>query len=169
MLKNYIGFLVVTLALQSSFGQTIDEPNLPRENPVYLTGFDYPDFDSVSNTAWFRLYFPLGNSTEIGFGADHFRSFAADRLNVPIELRQYITKKAYLLGGFQWEWDLMNENKGYPNPTPRRETFMGVGYELRPNWFLEAKLVSPMGKPQFEKFGLEGVKTRWEFGTRLKF
>ncbi|MEM9649263.1 MAG: hypothetical protein AAF969_12345 [Bacteroidota bacterium] len=169
MFKKLLAVLTILITIQYGMGQTPGNPTVKKESPVSIDGFDYPQFDKYSNFAWFRTKLRLSNTTEFSIGGDHFRSYAADRITIPIELRQYISNKTYLMGGFQLEWDLMNENQGAPNPIPRNEVFYGLGHDVRPNWSLEARVVSPMGDPKFQKFGLEGVETRFELGTRLKF
>ncbi|WP_420601030.1 hypothetical protein [Flagellimonas sp.] len=152
-----------------SLAQISNSPSLPQETPVYIDGFDYPSFDPISNYAWFNVHFPLGNRTEFIVGGDHYRTYFADRFTISTFMKQYFTKKSFLLGGHQTGFDLLNLGKGYPNPIPRREAFIGVGYDVKPSLLLQAKLFTPLGDPKFDKVGLEGAKTRLEVGTRLKF
>ena len=169
MLK-WIGLsIMLFFGIETALGQNTGNLGLQEEAPLYVEGFDYPSFDPISNYAWFKVHFPFGPTTEINLGGEHFRSFAGDRFNTSIELKQYFARKAYLFSGYQMEWDLMNNNEGKPNPKPRQELFYGLGYDVKPNLLMEAKLVSPLGNPQFSKFGLEGVSTRLEIGTRFKF
>ena len=93
----------------------------------------------------------------------------ADRFNIPLRLKHFVVRKTYLMGGYQWEFDLLNKGWGYPNPKPRQEFFLGVGHEVNPNMMFEAKLVQPIDNSNFDKLGFEKVKTRLELGTRVKF
>ncbi len=163
--------LMVSLAFGSwCFGQTTGNPSSTKEKPsIYIDGHDYPQFDPVSNYAWFRIHFPLAEGTEISIGGDHYRTYFADRFNVPIQFKQYFSEKSYLLGGYQLEWDLLNKGSGRPNPTPLQEVFFGVGHDIQPSWSMEARLVQPVGKQEFHKVGFPKGKTRLELGTRLKF
>ncbi|MEX0313297.1 MAG: hypothetical protein AB3N18_03895, partial [Allomuricauda sp.] len=97
------------------------------------------------------------------------RTYFADRFTISTQMKQYLTKKTFLQGGHQVNFDLLNLGKGYPNPIPRREVFIGAGHDVKPNWLMEAKLITPVGQPKFDEIGFEGAKTRLEFGTRLKF
>ncbi|MEZ4811398.1 MAG: hypothetical protein R2819_13655 [Allomuricauda sp.] len=111
----------------------------------------------------------MAEGTEISIGGEHYRRYFADRFTLPIQLKQYLDKKTYILGGYQREWDLMNNGKGYPNPMPREEIFFGIGHDVQPNMMIEAKMFQPIGDPKFYGMGLEGVKTNFKLGTRLKF
>ena len=45
------------------------------------------------------------------------------------------------IGGYQKEWDLYNKGRGYPNPIPRQEIFLGTDYRVRENMFMEVKII----------------------------
>lgn len=155
---------------QWCFGQITGNPTTTKEKPpIYIDGHNYPQFDPVSNYAWFRIHFPLFENAEISIGGDHYRTYFADRFNVPIQFKKYFSKKSYWIGGYQLEWDLLNEGRGSPNGSPLQEVFFGVGHEIRPNWFMEAKVVQPIGKSNFNRVGFENGRTRLEVGTRFKF
>lgn len=161
--------ILSTILCYNGFAQTPANPSLTKETPIYIDGFDYPSFDGISNYAWFQIHFPLTETTEFIVGGDHYRNYLADRFLISTQVKQYFTKKVFLNGGHSWEFDLLNKGQGYPNPIPRREAFIGTGYDVKPNLLMEAKLITPLGKPKFDKIGFEGAKTRLEFGTKLKF
>ena len=171
MSKRVSVLILVFLVILSyrSFGQISNSPSTTKETPIYIDGFDYPSFDPVSNYAWFKIHFPFNETTEVIIGGEHFRTYFADRITFSAELKQFVSKKVFLNTGQTWEFDLLNEGQGFPNPIPRREAFIGVGHEVQPNWLMEAKLITPVGKPKFDKIGFEGAKTRLEVGTKLKF
>ncbi|MBO0323991.1 hypothetical protein J0X14_16905 [Muricauda sp. CAU 1633] len=151
------------------YAQITKQPQPTKESPLYIDGFDYPDFDGFSNYALFKVNFPLTESTEFSIGGRHYRTFFADRFIVPFQMKQYLDNKTYILGGYQWEWDLLNDGFGYPNPIPRQDYFYGVGHDVRPNIMIEATIVQPVGTPKFHDIGLEGARTRLKFATKLKF
>ncbi|WP_420322123.1 hypothetical protein [Flagellimonas sp.] len=152
-----------------SIAQISNNNSVTKETPIYVDGFDYPSFDPISNYAWFKVHFPFGETTELIIGGDHFRTYFADRILFSTSLKQFVSKRMFLNGGHSWDFDLLNEGQGYPNPIPRREMFIGIGYDVKPNLGMEAKLITPLGDPKFDKIGFKGAKTRLEFGTRLKF
>lgn len=168
-------FVLIVLA-HLGYGQNNNTSTMSKESPLSIEGYDFPTFDGLSNYAWFKVNLALTDRTEFSIGGEHYRRILADRFAVPIQLKQYLTKKTYILGGYQWEWDLMNNGrdlmnaeKGYPNPKPRQDFFYGIGHDVRPNMMIEAKIVQPVGTPEFYDIGLEGAKTRLKLGTRLKF
>ncbi|AEM71423.1 hypothetical protein Murru_2385 [Allomuricauda ruestringensis DSM 13258] len=73
------------------------------------------------------------------------------------------------MGGYQKEWDLYNRGRGYPNPDPRQEIFLGMEHQVRENMLLDVQMVRPIDESNFYSLGLEGVGTRLEMGTRIKF
>ncbi|WP_435625186.1 hypothetical protein [Flagellimonas sp.] len=162
--------VVLFLGIQLAFAQTPDENVGVEEKPkVFIDGHDYPSFGDGSNFAWFEIHFPLTETSEIGVGGEHYRTFFADRFNVPIRYKKFISEKSYFFGGYQLEWDLLNEGAGRPNPTPMQEVFFGVGYEVKPNMFLETRFVQPIGTPEFNKVGYGIGLPRLEFGGKWKF
>ena len=167
--KTLLIFFLGIFLMQVVRGQSVNASPQPQELPIYIEGFNYPKFDKLSYYAWFRLNVPLEEGTEISIGGEHYRNYLADRFNIPIQLKHYLGEKTYAVGGYQWEWDLYNKGKGKPNTRPLQEAFFGVGYDVQPNMVLDIKMVQPMIKPEFYKVGLEGVKTRLELGTKLKF
>ncbi len=171
MLKHIFKFSIImcVLFLQNGYSQTVGNPSLSKETPIYIEGFDYPSFDPISNYAFFKIHFPLTTTTEFSVGGEHYRNYMADRFTIPIQFKKYFNEKSYLIGGYQQEWDLLNRGRGRPNPKPMQEVFFGIGNDIRPNWFMEAKMVQPISKKDFYKVGLEGVRTRLEVGTKLKF
>ncbi|RDY58319.1 hypothetical protein [Flagellimonas nanhaiensis] len=160
---------VLLLVVQFGYVQYAYGQASTNETPIYIEGFNYPEFDSASYYAWFRVNAPIREGAEVSVGGEHFRSYFADRFNIPVQLKQYIGEKAYLIGGYQWEFDLLNKGRGYPNPKPLQEAFFGVGHEVNPNMLIEAKIIQPIGKPDFNKLGYGKGKTRFELGTKLKF
>ncbi len=161
------GLFIFIFSMDFVFGQ---EPQGVEEKPrVYIDGHRYPSFDPISNFAWFEIHFPLGETSEILLGGEHFRTYFADRFTIPLEFRQYFSEKSFLLGGYQWEWDLLNEGVGHPNSRPLQEAFFGVGHEVQPSMLLEAKFVQPVGQPSFAKPGFGRGQPRLEFGGRWKF
>ncbi|MFC4219121.1 hypothetical protein [Flagellimonas marina] len=166
-------FCSVILALlifsQWNYGQINGASATHQESPLIMEGYDFPTFDGLSNYAWFKVNLALTQKTEFSIGGEHYRRLFADRFTIPIQLKQYLDERTYILGGYQREWDLMNGGKGRPNPMPREDVFFGIGHDVRPNMMLEAKMVTPMGDPKFYSIGLEGVKNSFKLGTRLKF
>ncbi|MEM0932297.1 MAG: hypothetical protein AAGJ12_07515 [Bacteroidota bacterium] len=163
-------FLVLFIWFQLVSGQVGTQPDAVEERPkIYLDGHQYPSFGDGSHYGWFELHFPLMGTNEVSVGGEHYRNYFADRFNVPIKLRQYISEKTYVLGGYQMEWDLLNGGLGYPNPTPMQETFFGVGYEVKENMFLEAKYVQPLNESKFGKIGYGRNLPRLQLGGKWKF
>lgn len=168
--------LVLLVSTYLGYGQISGAPSSLQESPLTIEGYDFPTFDGLSNYAWFKVNLALTQKTEFSIGGEHYRRLFADRFTIPIQVKHYLNKKTYILGGYQWEWDLMNngkdlmsEGKGYPNPKPRQDFFYGIGHDVSPNMLIEAKIVQPVGTPEFYDIGLEGAKTRVKMGTRLKF
>ncbi|MEM9362296.1 MAG: hypothetical protein AAGA43_06655 [Bacteroidota bacterium] len=152
------------------YGQTNEKVLGVEEKPkVFIDGHRYPSFGDGSNFARFEIHFPLTETSEISVGGEHYRTLFADRFTVPVQYKKYFTKKSYLLGGYQLEWDLLNGGAGKPNPTPLQEAFFGVGHEVKPNMLLETRFVQPIGNPGFNKVGFGMGKPRLEFGGKLKF
>ncbi|WP_437399877.1 hypothetical protein [Flagellimonas lutimaris] len=139
------------------------------ESPIYIEGFNYPKFDKLSHYGWFNIGYEIFDGTELQVIGEHYRRYNADRFSLGTQLRQQITEKLYLIGGYQKEWDLYNKDRGYPNPIPRQEIFLGTDYQVQENMFMEVKMVHPIKESDFYSIGLEGVRTRLEMGTRLKF
>lgn len=139
------------------------------ESPIYIEGFNYPKFDELSHFAWFSINFEALEGTEIQVIGEHYRRYHADRFSLGVQLNQRIVKKLYMLGGYQKEWDLYNGGRGNPNPDPRHEIFLGMEHQVRENILLDVKLVRPIKASNFYSMGLEGVGTRLELGTRVKF
>lgn len=167
-LKYLIAFLLI--GLQFSLAQTNGQPLGVEEKPkVFIDGHDYPSFGDGSNFAWFEMHFPLTETSEISIGGQHFRTSFADRITAPVQYKKYLTEKFYLIGGYQLEWDLLNGGAGKPNPTPLQEAFFGIGYEVKPNLFLETRFVQPFGNPGFNNLGFDIGQPRLEFGGKLKF
>ncbi len=154
---------------QMGYGQINNAPASLQETPLTIEGYDFPTFDGLSNYAWFKVHLALMEGTDFSIGGEHYRRLFADRFAIPIQLKQYLDEKMYILGGYQREWDLMNNGKGRPNPIPREDIFFGVGHDVQPNMMIEAKMMMPMGNPKFYSIGLEGVKNSLRLGTRLKF
>lgn len=158
------------IACQYLFGQTSGALSSSNEEPrIYIEGFNYPSFNKYEHYGWFRVNFGVSPTTEVSIGGEHYRNYLADRYAIPVELRQYISKKTFLIGGYEVEWDLLNKGSGSPNPIPIDEAYFGVGHNVAPNILMQAKIVQPLGKQEFYKVGLEGVRTRLDIGTRLKF
>ncbi len=155
--------------LETVQGQTTTTTSPSPETTVYLEGFDYPMFDKISNYAWFRLNWKVLEGTEISLGGEHYRNYFADRFTVSAQLKQNLIEELYLFGGHQREWDLLNKDRGYPNPIPLQEAYFGVGYDAAPNLMIEGRVVRPLGQGDFSKIGFDGFKTRVEMGTRIKF
>ncbi|WP_222983767.1 hypothetical protein [Flagellimonas meishanensis] len=157
-------------AAQFGHGQNFGASSSGKETlPIYIEGFNYPSFEKYHHYGWFRVNFGVTPTTEVSIGGEHYRNYMADRFAIPIELRQYVSKNTFLIGGYEREWDLLNNGKGKPNPIPREEIYFGVGQDVGPNMLMEAKFAQPLGNPRFYKVGLEGVKTRLQVGTKLKF
>ncbi|NAY93193.1 hypothetical protein GTQ34_14865 [Muricauda sp. JGD-17] len=163
-------FLLVTV--HYGYGQAHGALSTEKEKPfIYIEGFNYPDFEKYTHYAWFQVNFPITSTTELSIGGNHYRNYGADRFSIPIELRQYMNKRTFFIGGYEREWDLLNNGVGKPNPIPIDEVYFGVGHDVGPGMLMEVKMVHPLGKgiPRFYKVGLEGVRTRVEIGTRVKF
>lgn len=139
------------------------------ESPIYIEGFNYPNFDDLSHYAWFHIGYEVINGTEVQLIGEHYRRYGADRISLGAQLRQKLADKFHFIGGYQKEWDLYNEGRGFPNPVPRQEIILGVEYQVRQNMMMEVKMVHPIYESDFYSIGLEGVGTRLEMGTRVKF
>ena len=101
-------FLVLFIWFQLVSGQVGTQPDAVEERPkIYLDGHQYPSFGDGSHYGWFELHFPLMGTNEVSIGGEHYRNYFADRFNVPIKLRQYISEKTYVLGGYLMEWELL--------------------------------------------------------------
>ncbi len=168
--RNALSLIAISVfSTQFSFAQTTGKTGVEEKPKVYLDGHQYPSFGDGSHYAWFAVHFPLTETSEISVGGEHYRTFFADRLTVPIQYKQYFSEKSYALGGYQLEWDLLNEGTGSPNPIPVQEVFFGIGHDIQPNMFLEAKFVQPLGKPKFNKPGFGRGTPRLELGGKWKF
>ena len=161
--------ILLMVLSQMGYGQIKSAPVSFQESPLTIEGYDFPTFDGLSNYAWFKINLALTQKTEFSIEGEHYRRLFADRFAIPIQLKQYLDERTYILGGYQREWDLMNKGKGRPNPIPREDIFFGIGHDVQPNMMLEAKMMMPMGDPKFYSIGLEGVKNSFKLGTRLKF
>lgn len=162
---------VVAFFLLGEMAHSQAIPNsTPIEKRIYIEGFNYPKFDDLSHYAWARLNFRMVEGTELGLGVEHYRRYGADRFQMALRVKQRISEKSHLFGGYQKEWDLYNKGTGRPNPIPRQEYFFGMEYEARPSMLLEAQMVRPMGvDPGFYNIGLEGVGGHIRLGTKMKF
>ena len=164
------GVFVSLVCVQFTSAQTQEILPIAEEKPkVYLEGHQYPSFGDGSHYAWFTIHFPLTTTSEISVGGEHYRNYLADRVTVPVQFKQYFQKKSYLLGVYQVEWDLLNGGTGSPNLIPMQEIFFGVGQDVQPNMFLEAKFVQPIGQPKFNKLGFGSGTPRLELGGKWKF
>ncbi|MEY8780207.1 hypothetical protein AB9K32_07240 [Allomuricauda sp. XS_ASV26] len=139
------------------------------ETPIYIEGFTYPKFDELSHFAWFNVNLKVLKETELQIIGDHYRRYNEDRFKIGVGFRQRLSEKSRILGGYQKEWDLYNRGRGYPNPLPRKEVFFGVQHQVKENILMDARLVRPTYESNFYSIGLEGVKTRLDMGTRIKF
>ncbi|MDF0708673.1 hypothetical protein [Flagellimonas okinawensis] len=139
------------------------------EPPIYIEGFNYPKFDELSHFAWFNVNFKVVKGTELQIIGEHYRRYYADRFKLGAGFRQRLNEKSNIFGGYQKEWDLYNEGRGYPNPVPREEIYFGVQHQVKENMLMDVRMVQPTFQSDFYSIGLEGVKTRLEMGTRLKF
>ena len=156
------------------FGQMLQAQNQPSspntvESPINIEGFNYPKFDKLSRYAWFTVGYEMFAGTQLQVMGEHYRRYDADRFSLGSQLRQQISDKLYFMGGYQKEWDLYNKGWGSPNRIPRQEIFLGTDYQVQQNMFMEVKMVHPIEESNFYSIGLEGVGTRLEMGTRLKF
>lgn len=164
----------LTLCSLLFFGLILQAQNQPAnsnkvESPIYIEGFNYPKFDKLSHFGWFNIGHEVFEGTELQVIGEHYRRYGADRFSLGTQLMQQVSEKLYLIGGYQKEWDLYNKGRGYPNRIPREEIFLGMDYQVRDNMFMEVKMVHPIKESTFYSIGLEGVGTRLEMGTRLKF
>ncbi|SDQ93272.1 hypothetical protein [Flagellimonas zhangzhouensis] len=167
-LHNYHIALLVLLG-QIGYSQAIQLEEPEKDSFFYIEGFTYPSFNEIDHYGWFRINGRIWENTEIGLGGEHYRRWGADRLKLAARLKQRISETTSVIGGYQQEWDLYNEGKGFPNPVPRQELFFGVEKDIRPNMMMGIKLVQPLGTYDFHSLGLEDVNTRIELGTRVKF
>ena len=162
-------FIGILLFHFTAYGQSPGTNSSQEEPMIYIEGFNYPTFEPYTHYGWFRVNFGITPTTEFSVGGDHYRNVGADRFAIPIELRQYIGEKIFVIGGYEREWDLLNEGKGKPNPIPVDEMYFGVGHDVSPNMMMDIRIARPLGEQRFYKVGLEGVRTRLEVGTCLKF
>jgi hypothetical protein len=171
MLKLISLFAMVVLLIFSSEVRAQNQYGTPKtsESPIYIEGFNYPNFDDLSHYAWFHIGYEVINGTEVQLIGEHYRRYGADRISLGARLRQKLANKLYFVGGYQKEWNLYNEGRGFPNPVPRQEIILGIEHQVRQNMLMEVKMVHPIYESDFYSIGLEGVKTRVEMGTRIKF
>ena len=149
--------------------QTRPSTSNTMESPIDIQGFNYPKFDKLSRYAWFNIGYEVFEGTELQVMGEHYRRYDAERFSLGSQLRQQISDKLYFMGGYQKEWNPYNKGWGSPNRIPRQEIFLGTDYHVRGNMFMEVKMVHPIEESNFYSIGLEGVGTRLEMGTRLKF
>ncbi len=168
--SRFLGiFIGILLFHFTAYGQS-PGTNSPQEEPlIYIEGFNYPTFEPYTHYGWFRVNFGITPTTEFSVGGEHYRNLLADRFALSFELRQYISENTFLIGGHEMEWDLRNRGIGKPNPIPINEVYFGVGHDVSPNMMMDIRIARPLGEQRFYKVGLEGVRTRLEVGTRLKF
>ncbi|WP_375323978.1 hypothetical protein [Flagellimonas sp. GZD32] len=170
MLKlQHFHIVLLVLLGHISYGQASSSEEPEDASFLYIEGFTYPSFNDLDHYGWFRINGRIWENTEIGVGGEHYRRWGADRLKLAARIKQQINETTSLIGGYQQEWDLYNQGKGYPNPVPRQEIFVGLEKEIRPNMLMDIKLVQPLGTYDFHSLGLENVNTRIELGTRVKF
>nr|WP_297787614.1 hypothetical protein [uncultured Allomuricauda sp.] len=161
-------FLLLCFGIE---GQAQNQYGVPKtaESPIYIEGFNYPKFDDLSHYARFTVGYEVMDGTDIQVIGQHYRRYGADRISLGTQLKQRISDNFYFLGGYQKEWDLFNKGRGYPNPVPRQEIFFGIEHQVRQNMLMEVKMVHPINESDFYSIGLDGVGTRVELGTRIKF
>jgi hypothetical protein len=107
---------------------------------IIVNGFSYPGFNDGTAHRNFTLSYNLTDNldAELRWFYDH--NGFSERLRIPLLLKKYVSKKAYLYGGAQMEWEFI------PSGTlaPRADLIMGAGYELNQGILIEGTLQSPI-------------------------
>ena len=126
-------------------------------------------FKDGSRYASFSLRYPLTNTTEIGVFGNHYRNMIAERFRIRLQVKQYLNKNTFLIGGYEQEWDLRNQNIGSPNGKPLQSIFYGMGYDIKPGLSLEAMMQNTINDPGFSPLGLEGASSIFRLNSKFKF
>ncbi|UII76348.1 hypothetical protein LV716_00730 [Flagellimonas sp. HMM57] len=164
-----IGFLVFFAPHFFLNAQVLNQHSLEEKPKLLVDGFSYPDFNDGSRYASFSLRYPLTNTTEIGVFGHHYRNLIAERFQVRLQIKQYVDEKIFLIGGYEQEWDLRNQNIGKPNGKPLHSIFYGVGHDIKPGLSLEAMIQNPINNPGFSPLGLDKPSSSFRLNTKFKF
>ncbi len=107
---------------------------------MVVNGFSYPDFSDGTVHKNFTLSYNLTDNleTELRWFYDH--NGFSERLRVPLLLKKYVSKRTYLYGGAQMEWEFLS-SEALPS---RADLIMGTGYELNQGILIEGTLQSPL-------------------------
>jgi hypothetical protein len=110
-----------------------------EKSTITINGFSYPDFGDGTVHKNFTLNYSLADNldTELRWFYDH--NGFSERLRVAILLKKYVSKKSYLLGGEQMEWEFL----GSTLPS-RVDVIMGAGHEFNKSILIEGILQVPV-------------------------
>ena len=158
-----IAFLI-SFSCVLGFGQVVE--NKPAK--LTATGMIYPDFGDGSRYLDSKLSYDLGNGYFAEIGRIYFRNGINERLIIPVSLRKFISKKTYLFGGAQTEWQLISQGLGVS--PPRFDMIFGIGHEIKEGWFIEAKVQMPLNDSPINPLGSERLdRSFMSLGSRVKF
>ncbi len=142
----------------------------PKQGSEFIIrGFSYPDFGDGSRYASFSIQYQLTNSTEISVFGHHYKNMVAERFQIPIQIKQYLNEDFYVIGGYEQEWDLRNQNKGVPNSKPLQSIFYGMGYDVKPGLSVEGLLQHTINSPDFSPLGMGHGFPVYKVRTKFKF
>ena len=129
--------------------------------------FSYSDFGDGTTYKNFSLTYPLRERLDAELRWIYLDNGIEERLQIPLLLKQYLSKKAYLLGGVQVEYDL---KKSRLLKKSRYDALFGVGQELNEAIIIESTLQNPLRKISVLPLGsLNANKPFFNIGSKFKF
>ncbi len=168
--------MVCLLVFSTIRGQQPNTGNYKEKPLIRIESFGTPTFFGGERYGDFEIAIPLSESTEINIFGYHYKNMIAERFRIPIQIKQYVGEKLYLIGGYEQEWDLLNNYSGTPNPRPLQSIYYGMGYDVKEGFSIEASMqniiVQPenaFGQPEFLPLGSMGGSTFLKVGTKYKF
>lgn len=105
---------------------------------IIFEDFSYALFLENEKHSYFKVGYPLTNNLDLEF-QNHFDTYALeDRLKTSIGLKQYISNKIYFFGGIEMEFKKDKMTNQW-NARPRSSINGVLGYDVKRNFFIEAK------------------------------
>lgn len=111
-----------------------------EEPPLKVTGFSYPDFGDSPSFKTFDISYPIDDRTYLDVRGFYMRNTITERFRLPIFIKRYITKKTYILGGTQLEWEFLPDG----TPPPRVDIIFGAGHDFNKNISIEGSYQVPI-------------------------
>ncbi len=147
-----------------SFGQVVEN----KPDKLTATGMIYPDFGDGSRYLDSKISYDLGNGYFTELGRIYFRNGINEWLIIPVSLKKFISKKTYLFGGAQTEWQFIPQGLGVS--PPRFDMIFGGGHEVKEGWLIEAKFQKPLNDSPINPLGAGRLDRSFlSLGSRVKF